>query len=579
MDAAFIADIKQRTDIVALMESYGLQLATMGARRRCLCPFHRDSQPSFYVQPQQGFFRCFGCGASGSAIDFVMMMEKVDFATALERLAERAGVQMPDRNDADFVKRQQAKKTTAALNGIAARWFHEQLYSPGGKAGLDYLRKRGFSDAVLRRFGVGWAPDSWEGLVRHAGKQGYSPTALAEAGLASTKGDRTFDLFRNRVMFPIIDTRRAVVGFGGRVLGDNGPKYLNSPLTPLFDKHKLLFGLNRAVDQKGLDTLMLVEGYMDVMALSQAGIEGAVAALGTAFGPDHAKLLRRVCGKVIVCFDGDAAGVKAALRSFSELAAQGLEVRVLRIPGGRDPDELIREEGRDAMLALMANAMSVPDFRLMLARDAANLATSQGRAAFAQAAATILGSLESMLQREEHLNRWVQELEVATGFSQDSLYSEISRAAAEQKIQTPPSRARTPATPATPEGDVPAPQAAMLTVLAEGGPTQALMDELEEEDFTHPLARRLFAALSTGLSFSAIIDDLPEGERLIATAALLAEVPSDRAAAAPQMAKTLRKERLREAVRQLTAQLGEAPIEQQRALLEKIQELNRQLAK
>nr|MDD6335285.1 DNA primase [bacterium] len=582
VDDKFIAEVKLRNDLAAVIREYGVVLKPVGRRLKGVCPLHQDSEPSFYVEPQQQFFKCFGCGAGGDVIGFVMQMEKLDFPAALERLAERAGLPMPETDDEAWRARRQARESVYEANRMAGRYYFSTLFSPEGKEGLAYLRSRGLSDGIIRRFGLGYAPKGWDGLIKEAARHHIRPETLKTAGLAQQGEKGLFDLFRGRVMFPIIEPRGQVVGFGGRVLGQGSPKYLNSPATPVFDKHKCLFGLNLAARDKKLPYLILVEGYMDVVSLHQAGITQAVAALGTAFGEDHARLIKRYVKEVYVCFDGDAAGVKAALRSFETLERQGLSVRVLRISDNRDPDDVVRQGGAAAFEREMKNALTVPDFRMLLAREASDMSTSQGRAQFAVACADLLAAIQSPIEREEHLKRWMERLQLETGFSADSLYAEVEQALKRHRITVARPKPAGADTAHVQENAEPVPKAEgeLIALLYEGGPAaEQAVAGLQGEDFSHPVCRALFEKRKkAALSVTDAVSDMAEGDKKIALGLFMRDMPGDRARLTADLVAAVRKAGVERQIGQLENRLQQGALTEAQRLeiLERIQMLYRQ---
>ena len=337
--------VREATDIVEIIGAY-VQLKKMGARLGGLCPFHREKTPSFYVNPALQAFHCFGCGVGGDVFSFLMQFEKMSFPEALRYLAERAGVQLPDRRGESSDRTQRIREALS----LARSWFREQLLGPAGGEGRAYLDGRGIGPEMGEAYGLGFVPDQWDGLVRHA-RTLLSDRILIEAGLAAeSSGGRVYDRFRHRLIIPIENSAGAPVGFGGRALGDQEPKYLNSPETAVYRKGSVLFGVSAA--REGIrqeDRVVLVEGYFDVIALRQAGIKGVIGSCGTALTSEQAALLRRLGVKVILLFDGDAAGRAAALRALPVMAAETAEFAVASPPTGKDPDLWVRTEGVDTV--------------------------------------------------------------------------------------------------------------------------------------------------------------------------------------------------------------------------------------
>ncbi len=398
----FIDDLLARTDIVGVIESR-VPLKRAGRNYTACCPFHKEKTPSFTVSPDKQFYYCFGCGATGNAIGFLMEYERRPFPEAVEELAGRAGLTVPHDGGDDDERTSRNRALYDAL-ATADRHFQEQLRKHALRLrAVDYLRSRGLTGEIARRFGVGYAPPGWDLLLSAQGGDDAKNRLLIDAGLVVAQDGKTYDRFRDRIMFPIRDTRGRVIGFGGRVIGDGKPKYLNSPETPVFHKGRELYGLYEAKQaNKTLERLLVVEGYMDVIALAQQGITCAVATLGTACTSDHVDLLFRSAGEVVFCFDGDAAGRRAAWRALEATLPKmqdGRVARVLFLPPQHDPDSLVRAEGVTAFNALLANADSIDDvlFRELAAR--VDLSRTDGRARLASLAKPYLAQVPGEVLR------------------------------------------------------------------------------------------------------------------------------------------------------------------------------------
>lgn len=393
----FLDELLSRTDLVDLVSEF-VPLTKKGNSYWGCCPFHSEKTPSFHVVPDKQIFKCFGCGKGGGAFNFVMELENLTFRDAVAVLAKRAGMEVPDTGHGpDSGER---RKKLLEINRQAARAFHRWLYQPEGGQGLSYLQNRGLSRQTLTRFGLGFAPNRWDGLIQELAKEGYDKRDLLDAGLAvSNKDGRIYDRFRNRVMFPIIDVRGDVIGFGGRVMDGATPKYLNSPETLVYNKSRNLFALNYAKKSKAGE-IILTEGYMDTIALHQAGFDSAVASLGTALTSDHARLIAHYFSKVILAYDGDDAGVAAAQRAISLLEKEGLQVRVLQVTGAKDPDEFIKAYGPEAFAHLLEQSENQVDYRLNQLRRKFRLEDDTQKVAFLQEAAQMLSALPSAVERE-----------------------------------------------------------------------------------------------------------------------------------------------------------------------------------
>ncbi len=394
----FLDELNSRTDITDLVGEY-VVLNRKGNKYWGLCPFHSEKTASFSVSPDRQMYYCFGCHKGGGAINFMMELESLGFRDAVEILAKRVGMQMPE--DSPEEQRTRGKRERILeLNRLAARWFHKNLNTPAGAAGTAYLQKRRLSAATVTRFGLGVAPAGWDNLLRAMAEKGYSEAELLEAGLAvKNSNGHIYDRFRNRVMFPIIDVRGSVIGFGGRVLDEATPKYLNSPDTPVYNKSRNFFALNVAKKSKQ-GRIILTEGYMDAIALHQAGFDCAVASLGTSLTEEHAKLLSNYTGEVIVSYDADSAGVSAAQRAITLLQKTGMKVRVLRIPNGKDPDEFIRDHGCAAFAALLDESANHIEYQLQQIRSRYDLTQDDQRINYLRECAKLLARLDSPLERE-----------------------------------------------------------------------------------------------------------------------------------------------------------------------------------
>ena len=440
--SAFIDELVARSDIVDVVSDY-VNLSPKGGSYWGLCPFHGEKTASFHVLPDRQLYHCFGCGKGGGVISFVMELENLPYLDALRLLAKRAGMEFPEGDLDESGRRRRVR--LLQLNKEAARYFHSQLHSPAGREGLESLRGRGLSKGIMTRFGLGLAPESWDSLTKAMADKGFAKGDLLDAGLAvSGKKGGVYDRFRNRVMFPIIDLRGDVIGFGGRVLGDGTPKYLNSPDTPVFNKSRNLFALNLAKTTK-LGRIVLTEGYMDTISLYQAGFDCAVASLGTALTADHAKLLSRFTKEVVICYDADAAGVQAANRAIPMLEKTGLKVRVLRVNGAKDPDEFIRKYGPDAFARLLDQSENYVEYNLGQLQSKYDLTDPVQKTEFARAAAEMLAGLDSPVEREVYAGQ----LSELTGVGKTALLQEIQRSRNQRMRSAKRKQARRDMTPVT----------------------------------------------------------------------------------------------------------------------------------
>ncbi|MCL7463028.1 DNA primase [Pseudomonas sp. NW5] len=394
----FIDDLLSRTDIVEVVGSR-VQLKKTGKNYSACCPFHQEKTPSFSVSPDKQFYYCFGCGAGGNALGFLMDHDHLDFPQAVEELAKRAGLDVPREESRPGQRtRQPVDSPLYPLLAAAADYYRQALKShPARPAAVEYLKSRGLSGVIARDFGLGFAPPGWDNLMKHLGGDSLQQKALIDAGLLieNAESGKRYDRFRDRVMFPIRDSRGRVIAFGGRVLGDDKPKYLNSPETPVFHKGQELYGLFEARQHnRDLDEILVVEGYMDVIALAQQGLRNAVATLGTATSEEHIKRLFRLVPSILFCFDGDNAGRKAAWRALEACLPSlqdGRRARFLFLPDGEDPDSLVRREGADAFRArLQQQARPLTDYFFQQLMEEADPATLEGKAHLATLAAPLI---------------------------------------------------------------------------------------------------------------------------------------------------------------------------------------------
>lgn len=404
---SFLQELKMKTDIEDVISTY-VTLKRRGATLVGLCPFHNEKTPSFTVYPATQSFYCFGCGAGGDAITFVKKIENLDYLDAVKTLALRAGLQMPQEGFDDSLSKR--RRRILEMNREAARFYHSVLLSPEGKVGYDYYIGRALSAATINHFGLGFAPNQWDALLKHMRAKGYQPAELVDAGLARKGQKGYYDNFRNRVMTPIIDVRGNVIAFGGRVLDDSKPKYINTGDTLVYKKTNELFALNFAKDSKE-DALILCEGYMDVIAMHQAGFTNAVAGCGTALTTEQVRLISRYAKEVILTYDADEAGQKALQKAMTLFDQTDVKVRIPALVGGKDPDEIIRTYGRDKFKGILEGASNETEFRLLALRRQYNLATTQGKIDFIGGALQILATLPPV-EQDLYVSRLSEELGV-----------------------------------------------------------------------------------------------------------------------------------------------------------------------
>ena len=497
---SFLDELIARNPIEDVVGQY-VNLKRSGSNLFGLCPFHGEKTASFSVSPDKGIYYCFGCHKGGGAINFIMEIEGLSYPDAVRALARKAGMEVPE--DEQYQSRYRQQERLWALSKEAARFFVAQLYSPAGAEGLAYAQKRGMPGGTLTKFGIGFAPNSWDSLVKAMRAKGYTDQELIDAGLVtvSQKNGNIFDRFRNRLMFPIIDVRGNVIGFGGRVMDNSTPKYLNSPETLIFNKRKNLFGLNMAKKSK-LDYLILVEGYMDAIALHQYGFDCAVASLGTSLTEEHAVLLSRYTENVVLIYDGDEAGQRAAQRAIPMLEKAGLHIRVLQLKDAKDPDEYLKKFGADRFKLLLEESSNRVEYQLGAIARKYDLREDEQKVSFINEAAEFISSLPNAVQREVYGHRVAETAKI----SYDAMKIEVNKAfkrriarekKRQEKIDLAPARALQPRSKTIRYDNI---KSAMAeeTILAMALKEPALLDEakeLEPEEFSSGLLGSVYLQL------------------------------------------------------------------------------------
>lgn len=418
---SFLQELTERNEITEVVSSYVKLTKKSGSNLFGLCPFHSEKTPSFSVASDKQIYHCFGCGKGGTVINFIMEIENLSYPDAVRFLARRVGMAVPeDEKDGNHSRREKMLQ----INRDAARFFYEQLSAPSGEIARQYIKKREIAPAMVTRFGLGFAPDSWDSLAEAMLKKGYTKQELLDAGLAraSKKGGGIYDTFRNRLMFPVIDIRGSVVGFSGRMLGDGEPKYMNSPETVVFNKSHNLFAMNLAKKSK-MGYIILSEGNIDVVALHQAGFDCAVASLGTSLTPEQARLISRYVKEVVIAYDGDTAGQKASQRAISILQKLDIKVRVLRLSGAKDPDEYIKKFGAAAFENLLARSENHIEYRFSDIASKYGLNTEESRVAFLKEVTGLVAGLPNAVEREVYSRKAADMAKV----SADAVLSEVER--------------------------------------------------------------------------------------------------------------------------------------------------------
>ncbi len=511
-----IEEVRARNDIVDVISGY-VRLQKKGSSYFGLCPFHNEKSPSFSVSRQKQMYYCFGCGAGGNVITFIQQYENAGFQEAVKMLAERAGVKLPEAEYSEEVKRRESHRAKLlAVNKEAAKYFYYQLRAPQGKQGLAYLKNRQLSDETIHRFGLGFANKTSDDLARYLRGKGFPDDVIKEAGLASF--DERYglhDKFWNRVIFPIQDSNHRVIGFGGRVMGDGTPKYLNSQETPVFDKSKNLYGLNFARSSRK-NQFILCEGYMDVITMHQAGFTQAVASLGTAFTVGQALLLKRYAEEVLLAYDSDCAGVKAALRAIGILREAGLTGRVLSFAPCKDPDEFIGTEGAEAFEKRLAEAENSFFFEIRILSQEFDLKDPAGKTKFHREIAKKLCGFSEEAERANYMEAIAEKYHIGHENLRKLVSAEAARTGLVRPVERPKSGIQSKKMP---EDNGKKLQRLLITWLVERPEIYPKIKKyIATEDFTEELyrevARKLFEELEEGKADPAgLVDLFPEADK------------------------------------------------------------------
>ena len=566
----WLDELRDRADIVQVVSRY-VQLTPKGGRYWGLCPFHGEKTPSFTVNPQRQMYYCFGCHAGGSAITFVMEIEHLEFMDAVKLLAEQVHMDMPQlapsREDAESKSR---KERLYEANRQCARFFHSQLWRSESGEILAYLHGRGLSDSTIRIFGLGATPINGDGATKAMREAGFTDDELISAGISVRREGRVYDMFRQRAIFPIIDAQGRVLGFGGRALGDVKPKYLNTGDTPIFNKRQGVFAANLLKKQRGLKRVILTEGYMDVIALVQAGVSGVCATLGTALTLEQARLLKRYAPEIWVSYDGDAAGQHAILRALDIFEEEGVPARVLDFPGGMDPDEYVRAYGPQGIDKL--EPMDATAYRMK--QEAANhdLSTQEGRTAYAIACAKYLAKVKEPVE----LENYVRQLMLSTGFTREVLLAQIGRTEMIQEDKRSVYRHAARPLEEKNEGvdtETSAAEKQLLVLLADGNVESGTVSA---DDFISPKHRELAQKLLSGMTPAAILEEIDDEDERSRTANLLQR---DSGAGEQELKmvadclRVLQKKKMENQIKVLQEQMSTQTGEEKRSTLMKIQKL------
>ncbi len=426
----FLTQLRANNDIVDIMTPY-VNFKRAGRDSVCLCPFHSEKTPSCHIYTDTQSFYCFGCGAGGDVITFIRLIENLDYIEAVKLLSEKAGMVFPDNNSDD--KSAYEKTRLLEINREAARFFRDYLLSDEGKAGLDYLYGRGLTPNTIKKYGLGYAPNDWHKLKMHMRSKNYDDDELVSASILVRNQNNTYDKFRNRVMFPIIDRRGNVIAFGGRVINpEDSPKYLNSSETPVFQKRNNLYSLNFAKNTKA-SYFILCEGNLDVISLNQAGFDSAVATLGTAITSEQARLVRQYVDEVIIAYDADSAGQVATIKAINLFSDAGISAKVLTLPDAKDPDEYLKKYGKEAFSELLTHSGSAISFELLKIQKSVNIDTPEGRAEYLAKAVKLLSEINNRLDRTIYISDVARLCEITPQAVEQSIDYQIKRKAKYQQ--------------------------------------------------------------------------------------------------------------------------------------------------
>ncbi|MBQ3304217.1 MAG: DNA primase [Clostridia bacterium] len=560
---AWLEELRSRVSLEEVVSEY-VPLKQKGRRFWGCCPFHNEKTPSFSVDSEAQLYYCFGCHKGGTVINFIMDLERMDFMDAVRLLADRAHMELPERSSqpGEAPANRDERERMYEANRVAARYYHDLLWTEEGAAALNYLYGRGLNDSDIRRFGLGASPKGWDGLLSHLEAQGFESALLEKAGLVVRRENRCFDMFRGRVMFPIINAQGRVLGFGGRAMGDAQPKYLNTAETPIFNKRLGLYGLNFVKKERSVGHLVLVEGYMDTVSLRKYGVQGVVATLGTALTEEQARLMKRYAPEVWISYDGDAAGQKAALRALDILDHQEIPVRVIDYPAGMDPDDFIKANGLGGFEALPRHDST--SYRMIRARDGLNLAEQEGMTQYALRCCAILKNVKSPIDMENHLRRLVNE----TGYDREILLRQIG-ATAQAPAQQPARRRPTAEGVAS---GVERAEQELISMLAAGLIPGKL---LKPGDFTDETHRALVEWLLEGKPAGAYVESIGEEavRQKIMQAINYTPLPEEREKAleeAEECLRTIQKDRDSQRSEQIKQQINSASEEQKVEMLRRI---------
>ena len=533
----FLEQLREACPMETIAGNY-VNLIRRGRHYVCNCPFHSEKSPSCTIFPDTQSFYCFGCGAGGDVITWVRRMENLEFTDAVKQLAEKSGLQVPNDREAD--RRAQLRTRIFAINRETANFYFRNLVAGNDKRGLQYFVSRQLKPETIKKYGLGYAPDSWNTLTDHLLKKGFTEEELLAANVAHRSGKgNLYDAFRGRVMFPIVDTRGAVIGFGGRVLDDSQPKYLNTAKTPVFDKGRNLFSLNFAKDSSSTH-MILAEGYMDVIAINQAGFSNVVATLGTAITPEQARKLTQYAKEMIIAYDSDGPGQQATQKAINRFSEVGMPSRILHMTGAKDPDEFIKKYGSERFRLLLEQAGDAINFRLDRCENGLDTSTESGKVQLLKRVVSVLAEIQNPLEREVYLSRTANKWEI----SAEVLHQQVDRTIrSKRRLEATKERKDIIEHTVRPEPQQPqsgnhlrerkAEERILFYILSKPEESAWIVDEIKPEQFSSALFQQVLNAFQesvrqqTSFSLSSMGDVLSEGEmgKLSGIAARNQEVP------------------------------------------------------
>ncbi|NLO13924.1 MAG: DNA primase [Clostridiales bacterium] len=572
---AWVSQVYQHANIVDVVSNY-LPLRQQGRNHVGLCPFHNEKTPSFSVNPDNNVYHCFGCKAGGNVVQFVMEMEKLTYPEALRHLAKMYGLPPPpeQRNDPEEQQQRSRRERLMEANREAAQYFFDQLWQPHGREALNYLHKRGVDDSIIRRFGIGFSGEGWQGLLDFMKGKGYSLEDLNDAGLITIKESHQYDQFRKRVMFPIINLYGQTLGFGGRALGDIQPKYLNTQDTLIFNKRNHVYGINLLKKQRDLKYLVLVEGYMDVVALTQHGVQGVVATLGTALTAEQVRLMKRFSSNIHIAYDGDEPGQTAALRALALMHQEGIDASVLVFPDGQDPDDMIRSQGAEAFFAL--KPMPGMAFRLMRLERQYDLGLDDSRREFAKQACALVRSLHDPVEADHYLGN----ISMKTGIAKEVLAEQVRTKSRGLSKTSHDVRTANRSVSRMHRSMADAAESTLAALLASGYLPKGLV---HESDFEDEHVRPVAEALLEGNSPAEILGGMEDESQRALASALFNRIsdwePDQAIQAADDCLHTIRISKLNKRIAQLAEDIKAQEGSQQTLSLHLIQELQMELVK